>query len=95
MPGKSRHGKGKHSFHSKKKRSRQRFSAITAQQRVVAQTTKPAAPSKLSAPSIGVPTPMATPATVRYPYVVAEMRRIGILAGIMLVILIGLTLVLS
>ena len=95
MPGKSRHGKGKHAFHGKKKKSRQHFSAMAAQQRVVAQTNKSVVSPKLSAPSVSAPTPMATPTTARYPYIVAELRRIGILAGIMLVILITLALALS
>jgi len=93
MSDKSRHGKGKRSFHSKGKKSRQHFSATAAQQRVVAQTNKPVVSPKLSAPSVSAPTP-TTLTTARYPYVVAELRRFGILAGIMLVILIVLALVL-
>ena len=95
MSDKSRHGKGKHSFHSKRKKSRQHFSATAVQQGVALQTNKPAASPTLSAPSVNVPTPRTTLTTARYPYIVAELRRIGILAGITLVILIVLALVLS
>ena len=95
MPSKSRHGKGKQSFQSKRKRSKQRPSATVVQQQVAAQTNKPVTPPKLSTPPAGVPTPRATLTTARYPYIVAELRRIGILAGIILVILIVFALVLS
>ena len=85
MPGKSRRGRGKHSARSKKRRG-----AITrvAQQQVAAETYKPAVPL---APS---PTPLVTPTGIRYPYINTELRRIGILAGIMLAILVILALVL-
>ncbi len=94
MPGKSRHGRGKRSFQSKRGKSKRHPSATVVQQQVAAQTDKPVTPPK-SAPSARVPTPMARLTAARYPYVVAELRRIGILAGIMLGILIVLALVLS
>lgn len=88
MPKKSRRFKV---LQSKRRKIRQQSSANVAQQPVVTQTDKPVA----STPSAGMPTSRATPNTGRYPYVVAELRRIGILAGITLVILIVLALVLS
>ncbi len=66
--------------------------AMPVQQREVAQPDKPVAPPpKAATPSAGVP----VLASVRYPYVVTELQRIGILAGIVLVILVVLFLVLS
>ena len=50
----------------------------------------PAAPAPL--PSVPVKTAPST--GVRYPYIVTELRRIGILAGVMLTILVILVLVL-
>ena len=94
MPGKSRHRKGKYLPQGKKKESRQHFSAPVAQQQVTAQTHEPISYSGVSAPSTGVSTPMAKLATVRYPHVAAELRTIGILAGIMLIVLAALALVL-
>lgn len=88
MPKKSRRVKA---LQSKRKKFRQQLSAAVAQPPVVTQTDKPVA----STPSAGMPTSRATPNTARYPYVVAELRRIGVLAGITLVILIVLALVLS
>ena len=92
MPRKSRRFKA---LQSKRKKIRQRTLTPAAQQPAVAQTHKPTTPSGLSAPSVSAPTPKATLITRRYPYVAAELRRIGILAGIMLGILIVLALVLS
>jgi len=95
MHGKSRHGRGKRLPQSKKRKSRRHFLATVAQQKAVAQTQVPVSRPKVSAPSASVPTPMAKLAAVRYPHVATELRTIGILAGIMLIILIILALVLS
>jgi len=88
MPGKSRRAKA---LQHKRRKERRLSPAIAVQQQVVAQTRKPVA----SAPSVSAPTPRTTLTAARYPYITAELRRIGILAGIMLVILIVLALVLS
>lgn len=97
MLGKSRHGKRKHSFRDKTKKSRPYGSVATSQQPVAAQAVEPAAAPKPSAPPVSVPTPTAKTKTitVRYPYIIAELRRFGILAGIMVVVLIVLALVIS
>ena len=87
MPRKSRHFR---ELQSKRKKFRQQPPATVTPPPVVTQTKKPAA----VAPSASAPVRKAAPDTVRYPYVVAELRRIGILAGIMLVTLIVLALVL-
>ena len=87
MPKKSRRFKA---LQSKRRKIRQQPLATVAQQPVVTQTDKPVA----SAPLASAPVRKTAPNIVRYPYVVAELRRIGILAGIMLVILIVLALAL-
>ncbi len=51
-------------------------------------------PVKTVAPSAAAPASRKTAAGLRYPYVAAELRRIGLLAGIMLAVLIVLALVL-
>jgi len=76
---------------TKRRKERQQLSATTVQPPVVTKIRKPVAPT----PSAGTPIPRATLSTARYPYVVAELRRIGILAGITLAVLIVLALVLS
>ena len=93
MPGKSRHRKGKRLPQSKKRR--QRFSAPVAQHQAVAQTREPVSRPAVSAPSPSVPTPVAKLVAIRNPHIATELRTIGILAGIMLVILAVLALVLS
>ena len=95
MSGKSRHGRGKHVPQSKKRKSRRHFLATVTQQQAVAQTYEPVSQPDGSAPLVSVPTPMAKLVAVRYPYIAAELRVIGLLAGIMLIILIVLALVLS
>ena len=96
MPGKSRHDKGKRPSQSKKSKAMQRSAAGIVQQPAAAQTPKLIAPGVVSAPSSGSrQKPSAAPSVARYPYVTAELRRIGILAGIIVIILIVLALVLS
>lgn len=94
MPGKSRHGKRKLP-RSKRRKGIQGVSVISAQQRVVAQTYKPAPRPETLPPSASVPTTTATVSATRYPYIAAELRRIGILAGVIMVILVILALVYS
>ena len=89
MPGKSRHRKGKHPVQRKKRKGRQRFATTVIQQPAVTETHKPVAPS------VSVPIQMPALTTVRSPYILTELRRIGILAGTILAILVVLALVLS
>ncbi len=95
MSGKSRRKKGRHLPQSKKRKSRQPFLATAVRQSVVAQTGESVSRSEAPVPSVSVPTTMAKLAAVRYPHVTTELRMIGILAGIILVILAILALVLS
>ena len=95
MPGKSRRRGGKYSPQSKKGKGRSSRPAVLAQQPAVAQTHEPVSSPDASVPSAGVPTPMAKPAAVRYPYIATELRTIGILAGVMLIVLVVLARVLS
>ncbi len=91
MPGKSRHGKGKHSQLSRKRKDRQHFVAAT-QPPVTAQTPNITPLAGKVAPRANVPAPSA-PVTANYPYIGTELLRIGILTGIILVILFVLALV--
>ena len=95
MPGKSRRRRGKHSFQSKKKKGRPYRPAIVAQQPAVAQTHEPVSSPSVPLPSASVPSPVVKPAAIWYPYIATELRTIGILAGIMLIVLVVLALVLS
>ena len=74
---------------SKRKQLRQGFSASVSPKPEVTETPEPV----ISAPPVSTAVPRASK-PARYPYVIAELKRIGILAGIMLVILIILALAL-
>ncbi len=87
MPKKPKRGKA---FQHKKKRMRQPAIYRPAASPVTAPESTPAVSAPVSSPAA---TKTKTPA-VKYPFVTAELRRIGILAGAILVILIVLAVVL-
>ena len=90
MPGKSR----RKSSRSKRAASKPGTSAVAARRQAVAQTDKPVSQPKVSAPVADEPAPIATMTAARYPYLGAELRRIAILAGLVLAILVILALLL-
>jgi hypothetical protein len=92
MPGKSRHAKGKH-HHSKKSKAKQRQEAIDVQQVTDGTPGQATAIDMISIPKTA--TSPAKTRTMQYPYIASELRTIGILAGIIIVILIISALVLS
>ena len=93
MPGKSRRSHSKHP--SQRKKSRVSPATIAVQQPAAASTPGPVAASKVAAPATSASTPIRKPIAIRYPFVTVELRRIGILAGIMLVVLVVLAIILS
>lgn len=92
MPGKPQR---KHLSQSKKRKRRRGSSAIAVQQQPVSQTYEPVSEPVVSAPSVSELAPKAIQTAAHYPYIVNELRRIGILAGIMLAILVVLAVVLA
>ena len=95
MSSKSRHGKRKYAQSKKRRKERQVVPAVSVQQPIVSQVSETAAPHEVSIPSASIPGKTVTPIATRYPYIVTELRRIGILAGIILVILVILAAVFS
>ncbi len=95
MPGKSRRGKGKYVPYDRKRKGSVSRPTIAAQQPAVGSTREPLARPGAPTPSATIPASRAKAQAVQYPYVTRELRTIGILAGIMLVILIVLSRVLS
>jgi len=95
MPGKSRQGRRKQTARSKKRKGRRSPSSAVAQQQAVASTHEAAVRPEVSTLSASVPTSRATLTTVQHPHIVSELRRIGILAGVILVILVVIARVLS
>lgn len=91
MSSKSRRKRGKHG----KRRKVELTPALTAaEQPVASETRAPASPSPVARPAAGVPASVSKPAAVRYPYFAGEMKRIGIIAAIMLTVLVILSRVL-
>ena len=94
MPGKSKQSKGKHPHNSRKSKAIQRQSTVTTQRQAVTEAS-PVADTAAAGANItkaaGAPARAKAP---QYPYIAGELRRIGILAAIILVVLIILAIVL-
>ena len=93
MPSKSRRSRGKHPHQSKKSKAIQRQESLASRP---PEAEKPVEVVKTVTP----PTPKPVESTHRqrtisYPYIYREMRRIGILAAFMIIILIILAVVIS
>lgn len=93
MPSKSRRSRGKHPHQSKKSK------AIRRQEALATRTPVPEKPAQIKEPFItAAPKPAETPSrqrTVSYPYVFQELRTIGVLAAIIIIILIILAATIS
>jgi len=94
MSGKSHGGRAKSSARSKKKKMKHGVSLAGAQQPTTIQNQEPV--SQVVSPSAKVLKPRSTLfAVVKHPYITTELRRIAILAGVMLALLLVLYLVIS
>ena len=88
MPGKSRHKRSKHSSRSKK-----RVGGLNAPLMAAQPVAIEPAHETMVRPQ--TPKISATATAVQYPYIFTELRRIGILSGIILAILIVISLILT
>jgi hypothetical protein len=94
MPSRAQHSKGKHTPHSKKRKDRRSHLGLVSQQQSVSPTSEATAPpEKVATPLRDVVAP--PPTAVKCPNLLIELRRVGILAGVMLAILLALVLVLD
>ncbi len=93
MSGKSKHGRRKLP-RSRRKKEQHVVPAPGIQQPAATPVNKPAPPG-VSTPQAGAPVAAVPVAASKYPYLAGELRRIGILAGAIIVILIILTFVFS
>ena len=92
MPSKSRHPKGKHPHSSRKSKARQRQEALATQPAAI---EKPVQPVEVVAPPPSQPAAIPSkPSAQEYPYISRELRRIGILAAGIIIILIVLAIAL-
>ena len=92
MSGKS--GRRRHMTRSKRRQGGRSSSTEVARQPIVAPAHEAVVLPKVSIPSASVPPARATLTIVRHPHITSELRRIGILAGVILVILVVIALVL-
>ena len=92
MSGKSRRERRKRLSQGKKRKG---ALVRTARQQPISQIPKPVSPPSVSTPSAKVPVSRERLTVVRNPFIITELRRIGILAGVILTILIVMALVLS
>jgi len=95
MSGKSRRGHGRHLPRSKRRKGGKDLSAPVSQPSAVAPRYEPAPRAALLVPSAKTPTSRATVTAAQHPNIAAELRRIGILGGIILGILVVLALIFS
>lgn len=86
MPSKSRHTRGKHPHQTKKAKAKLRQEAAAAPKAVVT-TPAPVKEAVATAPSQPAGTP-ARQRSMEYPFITGELRRIAILGGAIIVILI-------
>ena len=93
MPKKTKHGKGRHYRASKKSKSLLRRDAIKSPVAASTEVPKPSAPVP-AAPAVKAAAPTVSAKTSQYIYVPGDLRRIGILSGIVIIILFTLYFVL-
>ena len=94
MPSKSKHGKGKHYHQSRKSKAIQRQNSKNITRDVAAEIPRPVSDINTPPPEKNnIESPKVK--TMQYPFIVNELRRIGILAGIILVVLVILAIILS
>jgi hypothetical protein len=89
MPGKSRHSKGKRYQYIKKNKNIPRQNTVAAPTAAAAVAPKPAVTVQ-TAPAGKAADSSASAKTNQYAYVTGDLKRIGILTGIIIVILIVL-----
>lgn len=92
MAGRAQNSRGKGSPHNKKKKRRQSQPKPAPQKQAVSLASEVISPAKAVTPLRDVPA--TAPAAVKCPNLLIELRRVGILGGIVLAILLVLALVL-
>lgn len=93
MAGRARLRRGKHAPHGKKRKGRRSQRGIVSQLQSVSLADEATALPQVVTPLATVLSPV--PAAVKCPNLLIELRRVGILAGIILAILLVLALVLG
>jgi len=86
MPGKSRRKRSKEA--QRRKIDVRQRPTTAAQMPVTPQPGESVAQPEASPPPVIVPRQTTTTQTIRHPYIASELRTIGILAGIMVIVLV-------
>ncbi|MBM2824944.1 MAG: hypothetical protein HW402_608 [Dehalococcoidales bacterium] len=94
MPGKSRNKRGKYSPQNRTGKSRSGQPDVPAQPSAVAESGAVASP-KIARPLVSKPSSVGKSPVVHHGNIATELRTIGILTGVMLVILIVLARIMS
>jgi len=87
MDGKSRRRRGKYAYEDRLRKSKQIPISATSEEQVATQAPKSTAP----VPATGVSSPKLIPAAAKHLHTTDELRRIGMIAGIMLAVLVILS----
>ena len=93
MPGKSRRKRGKH-IQTSKTRSRQHVGP-TAQVQARSRIPEPVSRNTTTSSDATVTRRSTSPSVIQHPYITSELRTIGILAALMIIILFVLYIVLT
>lgn len=94
MPAKSKYGKGKHPHQSRRSKAIQRQASSATKHGTVDEAKVPT--TGLDIPPVPkVRTESVKVKAVQYPFIFNELRRVGILAAIILVVLVILAIILS
>lgn len=94
MPGKQRHRKGKYSYQAGKKEGREQTEQPVRQQAAVPGTELAASEVKQAVSQAPVPSSQES-VVVNHPFILSELRSIGIIGVFVFVILIVLALILA
>jgi hypothetical protein len=95
MSSKSRRKRGRQSFHGKKKKGKPMPLLTTMEPTATDKTGTRAAPLTVNTPPVTKPVPAPAPTASSYPHLTGELKKIGIIAAVMIAVLAILSRVLS
>jgi len=92
LPAKSKHGRGKHYHHKKKREFRQVQAGTDLAQKTSGDILRAGSPSS-TAPALKAPVQKKTPTSaalpLHYEFIAGDLKRIGILTGVIVILLIA------
>jgi hypothetical protein len=91
MAGKSRQRRGKYAYEEKLRKRQQTAVDAAGGEQIAPQAPRTSAPRPLTAPSVATADTKATAFVVKHLHVGSELRRIGLIAGIIVAVLVVLS----